>query len=307
MNLSNADYILNTNWNGITGQNITFDKAGISFGTDANGNKITSIENDISVMYGSTLNLLDNSTDTYTFGDITAGGSGAYNKINLDIDLSDGSSDVIKAGSDSKGFLQVDSDGLKILKGSGFAKTEKVFNVISGGSLAFYEEELSDYFDSGVYIYDVNAKGGNLSLIASAISENGLKYQNHFVSGDREFKFVGDNPYTIAEDLQNTLTGNFTVSGKDITAANSVISGDDLHSFFEINDSGTNLTLENLTIEHANATDKGDTEGVRTSSDNINGAVVNASTGKVTMNNVVLANNHADGNRFTPPEMLLYL
>ena len=296
LNLSNADYILNTNWNGITGQNITFDKAGISFGTDANGNKITSIENDISVMYGSTLNLLDNSTDTYTFGDITAGGSGAYNKINLDIDLSDGSSDVIQAGTGSNGSLQLDSNGLKILKGSGFAETEKVFNVISGGSLAFYEEELSDYFDSGVYIYDVNAKGGNLSLIASAISANGLKYQNHVVSGDREFKFVGDNPYTIAEDLQNTLTGNFTVSGKDITAANSVISGDDLHSFFEINDSGTNLTLENLTIEHANATDKGDTEGVRTSSDNINGAVVNASTGKVTMNNVVLANNHADGN-----------
>ena len=296
LNLSNADYILNTNWNGITGQNITFDKAGISFGTDTNGDKITSIKNDISIMYGSTLNLADKSTDTYAFGNITAGGSGAYNKINLDIDLSDGSSDVIKAGSDSKGFLQVDSDGLKILNGSGFAATEKVFNVISGGSLAFYEEELSNYFDSGVYIYDVNAKGANLSLIASAISENGLKYQNHVVSGDREFKFVGDNPYTIAEDLQNTLAGNFTVSGKDTTAANSVISGGDLHSFFEINDSGTNLTLENLTIEHANATAKGDTEGVSTSSDNINGAVVNASTGKVTMNNVVLANNHADGN-----------
>ncbi len=293
LNLSNADYILNTNWNGITGQNITFDNAGISFGTDTNGDKITSIKNDISIMYGSTLNLLDNSTDTYTFGDITAGGSGAYNKINLDIDLSDGSSDVIKAGSDSKGFLQVDSDGLKILNGSGFAATEKVFNVISDGSLAFYEEELSDYFDSGVYIYDVNAKGGNLSLIASAISENGLKHQNHFVSGDREFKFVGDNPYTIAEDLQNTLTGNFTVSGKDITAANSVISGDDKHSFFEVNQTGTNLTLNNLTVEHAYATATGDTEGA---SDNINGAVVNASTGKVTMNNVVLANNHADGN-----------
>ena len=296
LNLSNADYILNTNWNGITGQNITFDKAGISFGTDANGNKITSIENDISVMYGSTLNLLDNSTDTYTFGDITAGGSGAYNKINLDIDLSDGSSDVIKAGSDSKGFLQVDSDGLKILKGSGFAETEKVFNVISGGSLAFYEEELSDYFDSGVYIYDVNAKDGNLSLIASAISANGLKYQNHVVSCDREFKFVGDNPYTIAEDLQNTLTGNFTVSGKDITAANSVISGDDKHSFFEVNQTGTNLTLNNLTVEHAYATATGDTEGTTTSSDNTNGAVLNASTGTTTMNNVVLDSNKADGN-----------
>lgn len=296
LNLSNADYILNTNWNGITGQNITFDNAGITFGTDANGNKITSIKNNISVMNGSTLNLANNSTDTYTFGNITAGGSGAYNKINLDIDLSDGSSDVIQAVAGSDGFLQMDSNGLNILKGSGFAETEKVFNVISGGSLAFYEEELSDYFDSGVYIYDVNAKGGNLSLIASAISENGLKYQNHVVSGVREFKFVGDNPYTIAEDLQNTLTGNFTVSGKDTTAANSVISGDDLHSFFEVNDSGTNLTLENLTIQNANATDTGDTEGVSTSSDNINGAVVNASTGKVTMNNVVLANNHADGN-----------
>lgn len=296
LNLSNADYILNTNWNGITGQNITFDNAGITFGTDANGNKITSIKNNISVMNGSTLNLADNSTDTYTFGSITAGGSGDANKINLDIDLSDGSSDVIQAVAGSDGFLQMDSNGLNILNGLGFAETEKVFNVISGGSLAFTQAELSDYFDSGVYIYDVTTNGANLSLIASAISENGLKYQNHVVSGDREFKFVGDNPYTIAEDLQNTLTGNFTVSGKDTTAANSVISGGDLHSFFEVNAAGTNLTLENLTIQNANATDTGDTEGVSTSSDNINGAVVNASTGNVTMNNVVLANNHADGN-----------
>ena len=296
LNLSNADYILNTNWNGITGQNITFDKAGISFGTDTNGDKITSIKNDISIMYGSTLNLADNSTDTYTFGNITAGGSGAYNKINLDIDLSDGSSDVIKAGSDSKGFLQVDSDGLKILNGSGFAETEKVFNVISGGSLAFYEEELRDYFDSGVYIYDVNAKGANLSLIASAISENGLKYQNHVVSGDREFKFVGDNPYTIAEDLQNTLTGNFTVSGKDTTAANSVISGGNLHSFFEINDSGTNLTLENLTIQNALASKADVDAGTEGASANENGAVVNATGGTVNLNNVVLQDNHAAGN-----------
>ena len=296
LNLSNADYILNTNWNGITGQNITFDNAGITFGTDANGNKITSIKNNISVMNGSTLNLANNSTDTYTFDNITAGGSGDANKINLDIDLSDGSSDVIQAGAGSNGFLQMDSNGLNILNGLGFAETEKVFNVISGGSLAFTQAELSDYFDSGVYIYDVTTNGANLSLIASAISENGLKYQNHVVSGDREFKFVGDNPYTIAEDLQNTLTGNFTVSGKDATAASSVISGGDLYSFFEVNAAGTNLTLKNLTIQNANATDTGDTEGVSTSSDNINGAVVNASTGKVTMNNVVLANNHADGN-----------
>ena len=296
LNLSNADYILNTNWNGITGQNITFDKAGISFGTDTNGDKITSIKNDISIMYGSTLNLADNSTDTYAFGNITAGGSGAYNKINLDIDLSDGSSDVIKAGSDSKGFLQIDSNGLNILNRLGFAETEKVFNVISGGSLAFYEEELRNYFDSGVYIYDVNAKGGNLSLIASAISENGLKYQNHVVSGYREFKFVGDNPYTIAEDLQTTLAGGFTVAGKDNTAANSVFSGGDKHSFFEVNQTGTNLTLNNLTVEHAYATATGDTEGATTSSDNTNGAVLNASTGTTTMNNVVLDSNKADGN-----------
>ena len=295
LNLSNADYILNTNWNGITGQNITFDKAGISFGTDTNGDKITSIKNDISIMYGSTLNLADKSTDTYAFGNITAGGSGAYNKINLDIDLSDGSSDVIKAGSDSKGFLQVDSDGLKILNGSGFAATEKVFNVISGGSLAFYEEELSNYFDSGVYIYDVNAKGANLSLIASAISENGLKYQNHFVSGDREFKFVGDNPYTIAEDLQNTQTGNFTVSGKDTTAANSVISGGDAHSFFEVG-ADTKLTLENLTIQNALASKDDYDAGTEGASAITGGAVVNATGGTVNLNNVILQNNHADGN-----------
>lgn len=280
LNFSNDDFILNTGWSDASGQNISLNNAGLTLGTG-----ITSLEHAITMTTGSALNLADNAAVDYTFGNLTATGT---NYVNLDVDLLNNDSDTITAGSGSSGTLTIDDLNIN---GTGFAEMSKEFSIITGG--LNFAEYTGDDFDSGVYIYDISTEGANLSLIASAISENGLKYQNHVVSGDREFKFVGDNPYTIAEDLQNTLTGNFTVSGKDTTAANSVISGNNLYSFFEVNAEGTNLTLENLTIQKANATATGDTKGA---SDNINGAVVNASTGKVTMNNVVLANNHADGN-----------
>lgn len=134
-----------------------------------------------------------------------------------------------------------------------------------------------------------------MSLIATAIAENGLKYQNHFVSGTRPFVFVGNSAYTIEEDLETTLAGDFTVSGKSETASESVFSGGDAHSFFEVG-ADTKLTLENLTIQNALASKDDYDAGTEGASAITGGAVVNATGGTVNLNNVILQNNYADGN-----------
>ena len=280
INLSNADFTLNTDLG--SDQILNFNNAGITLGEG-----VTALEHAISLEAGSTINLQNNKVDDITLGDVVAVDNS--NNLTIDVNLG-GDSDKVAVGNSSKGSLNI-SD-LNITGDGG--ELQYTIDVITGGPLGL--NYTGDNYESKVYEYAISTSGGSLILDAVAMSAGGLKHQNHNVSGDREFHFFGDETYTITEDLQTTLAGGFTVAGKDNTAANSVFSGGDLHSFFEINDSGTNLTLKNLTIEHANATATGDTEGVSTSSDNINGAVVNASTGKVTMNNVVLANNHADGN-----------
>ena len=280
INLSNADFTLNTDLG--SDQILNFNNAGITLGEG-----VTALEHAISLEAGSTINLQNNKVDDITLGDVVAVDNS--NNLTIDVNLG-GDSDKVAVGNSSKGSLNI-SD-LNITGDGG--ELQYTIDVITGGPLGL--NYTGDNYESKVYEYAISTSGGSLILDAVAMSAGGLKHQNHNVSGDREFHFFGDETYTITEDLQTTLAGGFTVAGKDNTAANSVFSGGDLHSFFEINDSGTNLTLENLTIQNAKATATGDTEGVSTSSDNINGAVVNASTGKVTMNNVVLANNHADGN-----------
>ena len=280
INLSNADFTLNTDLG--SDQILNFNNAGITLGEG-----VTALEHAISLEAGSTINLQNNKVDDITLGDVVAVDNS--NNLTIDVNLG-GDSDKVAVGNSSKGSLNI-SD-LNITGDGG--ELQYTIDVITGGPLGL--NYTGDNYESKVYEYAISTSGGSLILDAVAMSAGGLKHQNHNVSGDREFHFFGDETYTITEDLQTTLAGGFTVAGKDNTAANSVFSGGDKHSFFEINDSRTNLTLKNLTIQNAKATATGDTEGVSTSSDNKNGAVVNASTGKVTMNNVVLANNHADGN-----------
>ena len=280
INLSNADFTLNTDLG--SDQILNFNNAGITLGEG-----VTALEHAISLEAGSTINLQNNKVDDITLGDVVAVDNS--NNLTIDVNLG-GDSDKVAVGNSSKGSLNI-SD-LNITGDGG--ELQYTIDVITGGPLGL--NYTGDNYESKVYEYAISTSGGSLILDAVAMSAGGLKHQNHKVYGDREFHFFGDETYTITEDLQNTRTGKFTVSGKDTTAANSVISGGDKHSFFEINDSGTNLTLKNLTIEHANATATGDTEGVSTSSDNINGAVVNATGGTVNLNNVVLQDNHAAGN-----------
>lgn len=280
INLSGADYTLNTNLD--SGQNLNFSNAGITLGSG-----VTSLEHAITLASGSTLNLADGTANNYTFGDVTL--KDATNNATLDINL-DGASDAIAVGGKSTGVLNIADLNFS---GTGGGAIQKEIKVITGSNNLTFDENYKDAYDSGVYVYDVTTKGGSLSLIASAISANGLKYQNHVVDGKRTFTFVGNNPYTIGEDLETTLAGDFTVSGKSDNASDSVFSGGNAHSFFEVS-TDTTLTLENLTIQNALASDADD--GTDGASANENGAVVSATGGTVNLNNVALKDNHADGN-----------
>ena len=280
INLSDADYTLNTNLG--SGQNLNFSNAGITLGSG-----VTSLEHAITLASGSTLNLSDGTANNYTFGDVTL--KDATNNTTLDINL-DGASDAIAVGGNSTGVLNIADLNFS---GTGGGAIQKKIEVITGSNNLTFDANYKDTYDSGVYVYDVTTKGGSLSLIASAISANGLKYQNHVVDGERTFTFVGNSPYTIGEDLETTLAGDFTVSGKSGNASDSVFSGGKAHSFFEVS-TDTTLTLENLTIQNALASvEAAGTEGA---SANENGAVVSATGGTVNLNNVVLKDNSADGN-----------
>lgn len=280
INLSGADYTLNTNLG--SGQNLNFSNAGITLGSG-----VTSLKHAITLASGSTLNLADGTANNYTFGDVTL--KDATNNATLDINL-DGASDAIAVGGNSTGVLNIDDLNFS---GTGGGAIQKEIEVITGSNNLTFDANYKDTYDSGVYVYDVTTNGGSLSLIASAISANGLKYQNHVVDGERTFTFVGNNPYTIGEDLETTLEGDFTVSGKSVNASDSVFSGDYAHSFFEVS-TDTTLTLKNLTIQNALASDADD--GTKGASANENGAVVSATGGIVNLNNVALKDNHADGN-----------
>ena len=282
INLSGADYTLNTNLG--SGQNLNFSNAGITLGSG-----VTSLEHAITLASGSTLNLADGTANNYTFGDVTL--KDATNNATLDINL-DGASDAIAVGGNSTGVLNIADLNFS---GTGGGAIQKEIEVITGSNNLTFYANYKDTYDSGVYVYDVTTKGGSLSLIASAISANGLKYQNHIVSGTRPFKFVGDSVYTIGEDLEITLEGNFTVSGKSDNASDSVFSGGKAHSFFEVG-ADTTLTLENLTIQNALASKTDADNSTEGASSNENGAVVSATGGTVSLNNVALKDNHADGN-----------
>lgn len=280
INLSGADYTLNTNLG--LGQNLNFSNAGITLGSG-----VTSLEHAITLASGSTLNLADGTANNYTFGDVTL--KDATNNATFDINL-DGDSDAIAVGGKSTGVLNIADLNFS---GTGGGAIQKEIEVITGSNNLTFDANYKDTYDSGVYVYDVTTNGGSLSLIASAISANGLKYQNHAVDEERTFTFVGNNPYTIGEDLETTLEGDFTVSGKSDNASDSVFSGGNAHSFFEVS-TDTTLTLENLTIQNALASvEVAGTEGA---SANENGAVVSATGGTVNLNNVALKDNHADGN-----------
>lgn len=278
INLNNGTYTLNTNFSSTedTAADVNVSNSTLQFGTAGGINQNTVITN-------STLNLANDTISTTEFANLISNGT---NNLNIDIDLTNNTSDIINAGASSSG--QITLNDINFI-GEAY-QTEYSFNVIQGnGSLAF--NNYSDTIESSVYKYTVGASGQTIKLNATGISDNGLKYYNHTLTDDRTFTFVGDEVYTIAEDLESTNAGDFIVQGKENTNAQAnVISGGGLYSFFEVN--SDKLTVNNVTIQNAHATN----DYTENNSEITDGAVLNISGGSAEFNNVILQNNTAVGN-----------
>ena len=277
INLNNGTYTLNTDFSSTQGTaaDVNVSNSTLQFGTAGGINQNTTITN-------STLNLANDTISTTEFANLISNGT---NNLNIDIDLTNNTSDIINAGASSSG--QITLNDINFI-GEAY-QTEYSFNVIQGnGSLAF--NNYSETIESSVYKYTVGASGQTIKLNATGISDNGLKYYNHTLTDDRTFTFVGDEVYTIAEDLESTNAGDFIVQGKENTNAQAnVISGGDLYSFFEVN--SDKLTVNNVTIQDANANNLD--EPLEGSSLNTSGGVLNISGGSAEFNNVVLNSNTA--------------
>lgn len=275
INLNKGTYTLNTDFSSTEGTaDVNVSNSTLQFGTAGGINQNTTITN-------STLNLANDTISTTEFANLISNGT---NNLNIDIDLTNDTSDIINAGASSSG--QITLNDINFI-GEAY-QTEYSFNVIQGnGSLAF--NNYSGTIESSVYKYTVGASGQTITLNATGISDNGLKYYNHTLTDDRTFTFVGDEVYTIAEDLESTNAGDFIVQGKENTNAQAnVISGGNLYSFFEVN--SDKLTVNNVTIQNANARN----DYTENNSEITDGAVLNISGGSAEFNNVVLKSNTAD-------------
>ena len=281
INLNNGTYTLNTDFSSTEGTaaDVNVSNSTLQFGENAGGiNQNTAITN-------STLNLANDTISTTEFANLISNGT---NNLNIDIDLTNNTSDIINAGASSSG--QITLKDINFIGEAEAYETQYSFNVIQGnGSLAF--NNYSGTIESSVYKYTVGASGQTIKLNATGISDNGLKHYNHTLTDDRTFTFVGDEVYTIAEDLESTNAGNFIVQGKENTNAQvNVISGGGLYSFFEVN--SDKLTVNNVTIQNANARN----DYTENNSEITDGAVLNISGGSAEFNNVILQNNTAVGN-----------
>lgn len=274
VNLNNGSFVLNTDFddgNAGLSQNININNSSVSFGASTSGIAETTNLN------GSTLNLADNKISTVEFAELNALNS----QLNVDIDLNNNISDIVKI---NLGSGTINLDSINFIGAA--TETNYAFQILQGGyNFGAYNDTLS----SAVYDYLVTTNGTNILLNATGISANGLKYYNNTLTGDRTFDFIGNSTYYIASDLESTNGGNFVVNGKDNNAQNSVISGSDKYSFFEVN--SDKLTLNNLTVQNAYATD----DSSANNSSNINGSVLNMAGGSAEFNNVVLNSNKADG------------
>lgn len=277
VNLNNGSFIINTDFddnNQNTVQNININNSSVSFGDNSNGIQ------EKTTLNSSTLNLADNKISTVEFAELVSNNS----KLNIDINFNNNENDkvIIDAGSGTINLDSINFIGSAV-------QTNYSFEVLNGNyTLGSY----NDTIVSNVYNYLVSTNGSNVLLNATSISANGLKYYNHTLTGDRTFAFIGNEIYNIASDLESTNGGNFTVNGKDNIASNSVISGGNKNSFFEVN--SDKLTVNNVTIQDANANNLD--ELLEGSSSNTSGGVLNIEGGSAEFNNVILQDNTAVGN-----------
>lgn len=273
ISLNNSNYTINDAYVDNLSQNFEINNSTLKLDSS-----ISKFNHNVTLS-NSTLNVQDGKATELDFQELHS--IGDNNNLSIDVDFANGTSDIINT---ANGTGVITISAINFINGSDNGTgLEKTFQVLEGGmTLAEYTD--AD-FDSGVYVYDVSTSGQNITLSAISNSVNGLKKQNQ-TEGDRSFYKLGSDDYVVSSDLGETKPGNFIVD-KDASATNNVISGNGAYSFFEVNNAGTELTLNNLVFTNAAATEDGE-------SSNTSGAIVHQEAGVVNIDNSTLQSSFAN-------------
>ena len=301
-----------------SGNNITLGGANVTLNQTAYQGNYTVKDSIINLSNTSVLSEV--SADEYTFDSLSAAGDSG---LALDVSLGavpDSDKLIVNGGS---GTLKITSVGIFEDDGSGKDKTVQVIKNQNGAqlSLAAGTTETGDApklaeWSTNVYEYDITAaqtdnQGSaiydSLKFVAAApATPDSLRTMNHEAQTEvRGFSVVTNTPYHIGRDLDETLAGTFTVSGKNTNT--SIISGqradgyqgDDAGkngSFFEVvND--TDLAINTITIQDAKRVVETADDSESSVKDG-SGSVVhlNNKDANVTITNSIIKNNTAEGN-----------
>ena len=301
-----------------SGNNITLGGANVTLNQTAYQGNYTVKDSIINLSNTSVLSEV--SADEYTFDSLSAVGDSG---LALDVSLGavpDSDKLIVKGGS---GTLKITSVGIFEDDGSGKDKTVQVIKNQNGAqlSLAAGTTETGDApklaeWSTNVYEYDITAaqtdnQGSaiydSLKFVAAApATPDSLRTMNHEAQTEvRGFSVVTEDVYYIGRDLDETLAGTFTVSGKNTNT--SIISGqradgyqgDDAGengSFFEVvND--TDLAINTITIQDANRVVETADDSESSVKDG-SGSVVhlNNKDANVTITDSIIKNNTAEGN-----------
>ena len=300
------------------GNNITLENANVTLNQTAYQGNYTVKDSIINLSNTSVLSEV--SADEYTFDSLSAVGDSG---LALDVSLGavpDSDKLIVNGGS---GTLKITSVGIFEDDGSGKDKTVQVIKNQNGAqlSLAAGTTETGDApklaeWSTNVYEYDITAaqtdnQGSaiydSLKFVAAApATPDSLRTMNHEAQTEvRGFSVVTEDVYYIGRDLDETLAGTFTVSGKNTNT--SIISGqradgyqgDDAGengSFFEVvND--TDLAINTITIQDAKRVVE-TAEDSESSVKDGSGSVVhlNNKDANVTITDSIIKNNTAEGN-----------
>ena len=288
-----------------TGNQVSFDSSTIKLADSDytyNGNYI---------IKDSVIDLTENGTNTTTFANLTT--SDSKIKIDVDLTLPDPTSDKLVSKGGNGGALELALKDINLNDQKTDNGLGESYNInVLGGNLTLDNDDSLDFWATSAYEYRVTIAKGEQDIILTAIkasNEKSLKAMNN-QSGDRGFQFHADDPdpYIIGESLGTTASGSFVVKGE--ANGNTVISGNNTKSFFEVTQDDTVLTVKDLTIQDAHSDNGGsvvianngsstvnlDNVNITSSSSNGKGGVINNTNSEsFIINNSELTKNTSNG------------
>jgi len=174
----------------------------------------------------------------------------------IDFDFTEkGKVDTITANAGNATLTLIDVKALSPQNDKGqLAGKMQTYKALTGAT--FESSSSKTDFDSDVYRYTIASvkDTGNVTLIATALKDLTLYKLNHEKDGDRYFYFLGDTPYSVKQNLKETLAGTLYVNGKNDNPADSVITGENKFSFFQNDKDNSKLVIKNVTLQDAKGT-----------------------------------------------------